>query len=116
VKVFGGIWGILAVAALLMGALAASYASGQSGDESIEELRERFCGEEDPCRILNTVADPSASNGEPVPLSEALAEQGQPAEECPQAEEAYEAAGQPVDAFLGPCPPASELPGQGGSP
>jgi hypothetical protein len=94
--------------------IAVSMAAGQDESSLEAELRAAFCGDEGVCRIVNTLADPRASDKheeEPqgLPLSALLVEHGRPARACPLAATAYAATGERVDAFLGPCPSALRL-------
>lgn len=105
-----------AVALVLMGAVGVALAQTGNGEEtpSAEQqaAADRVCGGPPPCLVINGYADPAADDSDHlVQIDDALATEGKPASACPRAAAAYEAAGVPVDAFLGPCPDPAEAPG-----
>ena len=77
-----------------------------------EAAVEEVCGETRFCSLWNSFADPAAgdSNEKLVQVGDAIARWGKPASACPEAAAAFEAAGYPVDGFIGPCPDPAEAP------
>lgn len=104
-----------AVAALVLAA-AVGVAVAQAGNETTpaeeEAAVEEVCGGPPPCLLFNSFADPTAgdSNDELFQVGDAVATWGKPASACPGAAAAFEAAGAPVDGFIGPCPDPAEAP------
>jgi hypothetical protein len=108
--------GVVALAAALAGISAFALASSEEGSggyayagippENLADERgaiERFCPEEPPCHIVETGADSEAAGGA-TRVGQDLIAAGRPAHACPAAAAVYEQAGDPVDAFIGPCP------------
>ncbi len=99
----------LALAALTACAAAASLAiADEPAPESAgpeQAALERFCGDRDPCVVINGAANPdSGDEAKLTTLGKALAASGKPADACPEARQAYEDVGIKADAFVGPCP------------
>lgn len=95
--------------------IAVSMAAGEDDTSGEASLRETFCNGASVCRVVNTLADPDASDGVPQPvaapsLGELLLAHGKPASACPAATAAYAATGREVHAYLGPCPSLARLP------
>ena len=109
-------WGVILTAALatfvvvcLSGPVRAE--DGGPSAEELQAIHDEFCSHPGPCRVVNSMADPAQDDYEavsPPPLYESLRQHGRPASDCPEAAEFYGADGEPVDAFLGPCPEIGE--------
>jgi hypothetical protein len=107
----------LGAAAIAVGALTPAGAAitdrvGQLVGLADEQAAlEEFCGETRACTIVNGLADPRSSDSvQVVRPGQALATDARPPSACPEAAQAYAAAGVTVDAFLGPCPDPGSIP------
>jgi hypothetical protein len=110
-----------AVAALVLaGAVGVAIAQTGNGEnttsaEQKAALEER-CFAPSGCMLINGFADPNAGDSNDaglVRVGHAIAAWGKPASACPEAAAAWEAAGAPVDGFIGPCPSPAEAPVRG---
>ncbi|MGH2961729.1 MAG: hypothetical protein ACRDL3_06015 [Solirubrobacterales bacterium] len=110
---------IAAAVAVLVLAAAVGVAVAQTGNgeedatpAEQEAALEEVCGGSPSCVLFNSLADPAAgdSNENLVQVGDALAKWGKSASACPEAAAAFEAAGAPVDGFIGPCPDPAEAP------
>jgi hypothetical protein len=106
-----------AAALVLLGAVGIAVAHTGNGEETTtdeqEAALEEVCGEKPRfCTLWSSFADPAAggSNEKLVQVGDAVARWGKPASACPEAAAAFEAAGYPVDGFIGPCPDPAEAP------
>jgi hypothetical protein len=106
--------GRLAILTLVLAAAPASVVLAQGGGEGLDAGADRaaldeFCSGVGPCMIVNGHADPTARDSTQLATpGDVLASGGNAPDACPNAAAAYAAAGVDVDAFVGPCPSATE--------
>lgn len=107
--------GALILAASATIAIAQGDGSGAVDEPGTPEAAEaqEVCGGPPPCVTVNGFAyrDQAESDEKTIMrFDEAIAEHGTPADQCPEASQAFAKAGIEVDAFIGPCPPANAAP------
>ena len=104
------------VLAAAVGVAVAQTGDGENTTPTEQEALEELCRGPSGCLLINGFADPSAGDSNDaglVQLDHAIAAWGKPASACPEAAAAFEAAGAPVDGFMGPCPDPAEAPARG---
>lgn len=113
-------WRRIVVAALVaLTVLTAATPGGRAMAERVAEwvglaeekaaLRE-YCNGPRPCTIVDNLGADTEAQLRLVRPGQALAVEGRPVSDCPEAAAAYRRLGVEVDAFLGPCPELSESP------
>jgi hypothetical protein len=108
------------VGLVLAGAVGVAVAQTGDGGETTPTQQaaavEEVCGDPQSCLLISTLADPAAGDSHDellLQVDQAVARWGKPASACPEAAAAWEAAGAPVDGFIGPCPSPAEAPARG---